>query len=153
MSAIGGWLGTGAAVIVIGLAVLLMKFGHNLPSASHPWLHRAVIVGMYCAGSVLVITTVGQWLLHLLQHLGGLVGGTTPGSGLGWALVTYGGLLLAATLLVSLIWAPDLGVAYMALFTPLMLALAPAGFVHEIYTFTAAPAQELVTWLASWAGG
>lgn len=153
MSTIGGWLGSGAALIVIGLVFLLMKFGHHLPSASHPWLHRLVIVGAFCAGAVLVLTTVGSWLLHLLESIGGFAGGTAPGTGIGWALVTYGALALFAGIVVALVWEPDPSIAYLAMVTPLMLALAPGGFAHEVYTFTSAPAQALVTQVAHWAGG
>lgn len=153
VSAIGGWLGSGVAVIVIGLCFLLMRFGHHLPKMTHPWQHRAVIVGMYAAGSVLVITTVGAWALNALNYLGGMVGGTAPGSGAGWAMVTIGGLFLFAGVVVAVIWVPDPGAGYMAAATPLVLALATGGVVHTIYVVTTAPAQQLAATVAHWAGG
>ena len=153
MSTIGGWLGGGAALIVAGLCFLLMRFGHHLHPMTHPWQHRAVIVGMYCAGAALLVTTVGGWLLRTLDSLGGFIGGTSPGSGIGWALVTIGALFLFAGVVVALIWIPDPGVAYVAAATPLVLALAPGGFVHGIYAFTTAPAQQLVTQIAHQVGG
>ena len=100
-----------------------------------------------------VVTVAGQWLLHLIQRIGGFAGGTSPGSGIGWALVTVGALALAAAVFVALVWAPEISVAYVALGTPLMLALAPAGFAHHLYDITAGPAQGLVSQLATWAGG
>lgn len=153
MSAIGGWLGGGAAIIVAGLCFLLMRFGHHLPKMTHPWQHRLVIVLMYSAGAALLVTTVGGWLLHGLSSLGGLIGGTSPGSGIGWALVTIGALFLFAGVVVALIWMPDPGVAYIAAVTPLVLALAPGGWVHTIYVVTTAPAQGLVDQLAHSVGG
>ena len=153
MSGIGAWLGTGAALITAGLCWLLIRHLHHLPPQTHPWLHRALIIGMYCAGAVAVVTAAGQWLLNLIQHLGGFAGGTSPGSGVGWALVTVGALFMAAAVAVALIWAPDISAAWMALATPLVLALAPAGFAHHLYVITAAPAQQLVSQLATWAGG
>jgi hypothetical protein len=153
VSTISGWAGSGAALIVIGLCFLLMRFGHHLPPVSHPWQHRAIIVGMYCAGAVLVVTTAGAWVLHTLESLGGFAGGTAPGSGAGWALVTIGALFLFATVVVALVWVPDTSVAYIAAVTPLMLALASGGIAHQIYTATAYPAQELVSQAAHWAGG
>lgn len=153
MSGIGAWLGTGAALIVAGLCWLLIRHLHHLPSQTHPWLHRALIIGMYCAGAVAVVTAAGQWLLQLIQRLGGFAGGTSPGSGIGWALVTIGALFMAAAVAVALVWAPDISAAWMALATPLVLALAPAGFAHHLYVITAAPAQQLVSQLATWAGG
>ena len=153
MSAIGGWLGGGAALITIGLCFLLMRFGHHLPAQTHPWQHRAVIVGMYAAGSALVITTVGAWFMRAADALGGWIGGTAPGSGIGWALVTLGGLFLFAGVLVAVIWVPDPGAAYVAAATPFVLALAAGGIVHWLYVVTTAPAQQLVTTIASTVGG
>ena len=153
MSGIGGWLGTGAAVVVIGLCLLLMRFGHRLPSVSHPWQHRAVIVLMYAAGAALLVTTGGSWVLHTLGSLGGWIGGTAPGSGIGWALVTIGALFLLASVVADLIWQPNATAAYRAAVTPLALALATGGVAAQIYAFTAYPAQQLVLQIGHWAGG
>ena len=153
MSGIGGWLGTGASVIVIGLCWILMKYGHNLPAFSHPWQHRLVIVLMYCAGAALVVTTVGAWVLHALNRVAGFAGGTAPESGWVWALVTVGALSLFAAVVVALIWVPDIGVAYIAVATPLVLALTAGGIAHQIYTATAYPAQSAVSQIGTWAGG
>jgi hypothetical protein len=149
----GAWLGSGAALIVAGLCWLLMRHLSHLPSMTHPWLHRALIIAMYCAGAVAVVTPVGLWLLRLIQRLFGFVGGTAPHTGLGWALVTVAALTLAAAVTVALVWVPDISVAYVALATPLVLALAPGGFAHRLYEVTAGPAQSLVIHLATWAGG
>jgi hypothetical protein len=153
MSGIGYWLGGGEALIVIGLCWLLMKYGHHLPGAAHPWLHRLVILGMYAAGLVLSVTTIGLWVLGKMRWLGGLTGGTDPGHGLAWALVVVGGIALIFALVVALVWSPNLGVAYIALLAPLLLALAPGGFPHQVYAVTAAPAQSAVAQVATWAGG
>ena len=154
VSAIASWVGSGVVVITAGLCWLLLRHLSHLPSGTHPWLYRAVIIGMYCAGAVFTLTAAGQWILSVARHALGLVGASTaPGSGLGWALVTLGALALAAAVAVALIWTPNGSYAYVALATPLVLALAPGGFAHQIYVVTAAPAQTLVTSLATWAGG
>lgn len=153
MSGVGAWLGSGAALITAGLCWLLMRHLQHLPKMTHPWLHRALIAGMYCAGAVAAVTTAGQWVLHLIQRLGGFAGGTAPGSGVGWALVTIAALALAAAVTVALVWVPDVSAAWVAAVTPLMLALAPAGFAHHLFVITAGPAQTLVSQLATWAGG
>lgn len=153
MSGVGAWLGGGAALITAGLCWLLMRHLAHLPKMTHPWLHRALIVGMYCAGAVAVVTVAGQWVIHLIQRLGGFAGGTAPGSGIGWALVTIGALALAAAVFVALVWVPEVSVAWVALVTPLVLAIAPGGFAHHLFDITAAPAQQLVGQIATWAGG
>jgi len=147
------WLGSGAVLITAGLCWLLMRHLHHAPAMTHPWLHRALITGMYCAGAVAVVTPAGAWLVRLIQRVLGFAGGTAPGTGLGWALVTVAALTLAAAVFVALVWVPDVSVAYVALAAPLILALAPGGFAHRLYEVTAGPAQSLVTHLATWAGG
>ena len=154
MSSIASWAGSGFAVITAGLCWLLLRHLNHLPSGTHPWLHRLVIIGMYCAGVAFVFTAAGQWVLHLIQGVLGMAGASTaPGSGLGWALVTLAALVLAAAVAVALIWTPNAQYAYVALAAPLILALAPAGFAHHIFDVTAAPAQQLVAGIATWAGG
>lgn len=153
MSGIGQWLGDGAALIVAFCCWLLLRYVQHLPQMSHPWIHRAAIAVMYCAGVVLTVTTVGTWVIGTLQRAGGLIGGTSPGSGIGWALVTIGALSILGAVIVALVWRPDPLVAYAALAAPLILALAPGGIAHQVYAFTAAPASSLVSQIATWAGG
>jgi hypothetical protein len=154
VTTIASWVGSGIAVITAGLCWLLLRHLNHLPSGTHPWLHRAAIIGMYCAGLVFTFTAAGHWIEVKCQQALGLVGASTaPGSGLGWALVTLGAIALAAAVFVALVWVPNPHYAYVALATPLVLALAPAGFAHQIYAVTAAPAMTLVTSVATWAGG
>lgn len=154
MSSIVSWAGSGVALVTAGVCWLLLRHLHHLPSKSHPWLHRAAIVGMYCAGVAFVLTIAGGWILDHLRGALGIVGASTaPHSGLGWALITIGALALIAALLVAVIWEPDPRYAYIALAAPLLLALAPAGAAHQAYAATAAPATSLVQNVATWAGG
>jgi hypothetical protein len=154
MSGIASWAGSGVAVITAGLCWLLLRHLDHLPSNTHPWLHRLVIAGMYCAGVAFTFTAAGQWILSACRHALGFAGASTaPHSGLGWALVTLGALALAAAVFVALVWVPDARYAYVALAAPLVLALAPGGFAHHIFDVTAVPAQSLVAQVATWAGG
>lgn len=153
MGGIGYWLGGGEALITVGVCWLVMKHYGNLPAGTHPWIHRAVILAMYAAGTVLAVSTIGLWAVRTIQHFSGLAGGTGPGGGIGWALVTVGGLALIAGLVVAVVWAPNPAYAYVALAAPLVLALAGGGIVRGFYAATSAPAQQLVAQVAVWAGG
>ncbi len=154
MGGIGYWLGGGEALIAAGLGWLVLRHYSRLPARTHPWIHRGVILLMYAAGTVLAVSTVGLWAERTVERLGGMaVGGTGPGGGIGWALVTVGGLALIAALLVALIWAPDPAYAYVALAAPLVLALAAGGAASQFYAVTSAPAHQLVSQVAVWAGG
>lgn len=154
MSSIASWAGSGIALIAAGVCWLLLRHLHHLPSNTHPWLHRLAIIGMYCAGIVFTVTAAGQWIIGKCQQALGFVGASTaPHSGLGWALVTLGALALILAVAVALIWVPNERYAYIALVTGLVLALAPAGFAHQVYAASAAPANQLVSSVATWAGG
>jgi hypothetical protein len=146
MGGIGGWIGTGAAVIVIGLCVIGSIFMSHLPKVLHSWIRRLIIVLMFCGGAGLVVTPLGSLALRGLDLLGGLVGGYA--TGWGWAAVVITSAFLAGTAFVCLIWVPDLTAAYIACVLPLILALVPGGILHSIYTGTTAPAQAAVEALA-----
>lgn len=148
------WVGSGFAIIVAGLCWLLLRHLSHLPSNAHPWLYRLAIIGMYSAGVAFVFTAAGRWIIAHIESAFGLIGASTsPGSGLGWALVTLSAFFIAAAVLVALIWTPSASAAYLALAAPLVLVLAPAGFAHQLFTMTSAPAMSLVTQIATWAGG
>ena len=151
MSAIGGWIGSGAGVVVIGVCVIISLFMHHLPALTHPWLKRLLIVLMYSGGAALAVTTIGGYALTALHWVGGLLGGTS--SGLGWAVVVIVAIFLAATVAVGLIWAPDWITAVLAAVLPLILALVPGGFLGQVYTATAFPAQQLTESIAHGLGG
>jgi hypothetical protein len=154
VTSIASWAGSGTALITAGACWLLLRHLGHLPAGTHPWLHRLVIIGMYSAGLVLTVTAAGTWILAQARALIGLVGSTTPGSGVGWAAITIGALALALTVGVALIWTPGAQYAYVAAVTPLVLALAPPGSAgHRIYAATAGVATHLVTQLATRIGG
>jgi hypothetical protein len=151
MVGIGGWIGTGAAVIVIGLCVITSMFMSHLPKVLHSWIRRLIIVAMFCGGAGLVVTPLGSFALRGLDLLGDLAGGY--GTGWGWAAVVIASAFLSATVLVCLIWIPDMMAAYIAVVLPLILVLVPGGFMHSIYTATTYPAQSAVEAIAGWLGG
>lgn len=151
MTTILGWFGSiAAAAVVIALCVLLTKHHSRLPSATHPWVHRFVIIGVFFAGTVISASSFGLWLIHMADDLLGYIGGTANG-GLGWAIVTIAGLVLLAALIVALF--DGSSAVGLALVTPLVLAMSPAGFNHQVYLAVAAPAAELIANVAHWAGG
>lgn len=151
MSAISGWLGSGAGIVVIGLCVVISIYMHRLPKMTHPWVNRLLICGMFAGGSALVVTTIGGWALEGIHWAAGLIGGTSYG--IGYAAVVITASFLAVTVLVCLIWVPDIGTAYIAVALPLVLALPPGGFLHTVYLVTTYPAQQATETIAHWLGG
>jgi hypothetical protein len=151
MSTISGWVGTGAGLIVIGACFILTLFVQHLPSWSHPWVHRALIIGMYAGATAVLVTTIGQYALHWTETVAGWFGGF--GSGLGKAAIVLASLFLLLTVLIALWKVPSAGAATLAAGLAFLLALTPGGFLHQFYLTTAMPGQQLAASVAGWLGG
>ena len=151
MSGIGGWLGSGAGVVVIGLCVIISIFMGRLPAMTHQWIRRGLILGMYCGGAAILVTPLGSVALRGLDWVAGLIGGTAYG--IGYVAVVIAGTFLALTVAVCLIWVPDMTAAYVACVLPLILATVPGGFLHQVYVTTTYPAQAATVSIAHWLGG
>jgi len=147
----GAWLGSGAAVVVIGACTLATVHMHHLPARSHPWICRLVIALMYCAGCTLVITPGGEYVTGLERDIAGWFGGVS--TGIGWAAVTVAVLFLLAAIAVALVWEPAPGFGYYALTTPFIAVLAAGGAAAQAYQATAVPAQQGAEALARMLGG
>jgi hypothetical protein len=151
VTSIGSWIGTGAGVILIGACFIAAMFTSHLPSFSHPWVHRALIVGMYAGATALIVTTIGQFFLHLAEHVAGFFGGF--GSGLGKAAIILAAFFLLLTVLIALIKVPSAGAGVLAVALAFLLALVPGGFLHQFYAETAIPGQQIAAQFAAWLGG
>lgn len=151
MTSISGWVGTGAGLIVIGACLIAALFVQHLPSWSHPWVHRALIIGMYAGATAVLVTTIGQYAVRWALTIAGWFGGF--GSGLGKAAIVLGSLFLLLTVLIALWKVPSAGAATLAVGLAFLLALAPGGFLHQFYMATAVPGQQLASSVASWLGG
>lgn len=148
MSQFAAIAGSGAGLVIIASAWLLMRHLSRLPRWSHPWLHRAVILGMYTGGATLMLTELGRWIITAETWVLGFFGGTS--AGLGHAGAVIAGLVIAVSVIVGLIWAPDTETAYQALGLPALLVLS-GGHLHALLTVVPGPA--IAQWVSSWIGG
>jgi hypothetical protein len=151
MSGISGWVGTGAGVIMIGACVIAFMFVHRLPAMSHPWIHRALIAGMYCGASAVTVTTIGQFILRAEHAVTGFFGGVA--SGVGYVAIVLAALFLLLTVAAAVIWLPAVSAGYLAVALVFTLALVPGGALRSVYAATAAPGQQAAAQLAAWLGG
>jgi hypothetical protein len=149
---IAQWLGSGAAIVVIGICWLIHKHMDKLPQLTHPWIHRLLIALMFCAGATLVVTAAGSYVLNGLGWLGGLVGGFAY-PGLGWAVLVCAAAYLLLAVVAHLVWSPDWKVAWKASALPVVLALCTGGVLHTIFVTTVSPAQSVTEIFAHWLGG
>lgn len=151
MSSISGWIGTGAGAIVIGACVIASLFVHRLPPMSHPWIHRALIAGMYCGATAVAVTTIGQFALRMARDVTGFFGGVQ--SGIGYVAIVLAALFLLLNVVAALIWLPAVSAGYLAAALVFTLALVPGGMLRSAYDATAAPGQQAASQVASWLGG
>lgn len=151
MTSISGWAGNAVGIIVIGLCFVAARFVNHLPSATHPWVHRFLIVAMYAGATAVLATPIGQFGLNLARTAAGWFGGFD--SGLGKAAIVIAGFFLLAATIVALIKVPSAGAATTAVLLAFVLALEPGGFLHQFYVVTSAPGQQFAAQIAAWMGG
>lgn len=151
MSTIGGWIGSGAGVVLIGLCVIISMFMHHLPALTHPWLKRLLIIGMYSGGAALAVTTIGGWAHQGLEWVFGLAGGTA--SGLGFAVLVLVATFLGLSVIVGLLFVPDFTTGIIAACLPFILGLAAGGILLHAYQVTTYPAQTAAEAIARGLGG
>jgi len=148
----GGWAASWAAVAIAGACAVLLflmdRHGHRFPAIVHPWLHRAIILGMFIAGAAVVLTPMGRYPLGLEDWATGLFGGTASGAGRAAAVIA--GVFLFLSVVIGFIWVPAAAIAWMALALPFVAALS-GGKLHGILTVF--PAVQWVTSVFSWIGG
>lgn len=151
MNLVTSLLGSGAGIIAIAVAVVLMRHLDKAPSRAHPWLRRFNIVLMYSGGSAIAVSGVTSLLSGLVGDAAAWVGGQ-------WAPLITTAVVIAALVLftgtvVALIWVPDDAAAMTAIFVPLVLGLVAGGVLHQLYVTTTAPGQELAAALHAWLAG
>jgi len=151
MSILPALVGSGAAIVTIAVAVILMRHLNRAPSKAHPWLRRLAIILMYAAGSVIAASGAASFL-------SGMAGTAAAWAGGQWAPLITTGVVIAALVLftgtaVAFIWAPDDHAAVTALFVPLALGLVSGGVLHELYVATTIPGQQVAAALHAWLAG
>lgn len=148
MSSFAEWAGSGAGIVIVVACWVVMRHLRHMPSWSHPWLHRTVILGMYVGGCTIMLTRIGSFIIDAEQFALGFAGGSQ--SGLGHTIIVAAGLILAASVIIGLIFDPGLETAWTALALPAVLAIS-GGHLHALLTVVPGPA--IAQQVSSWLGG
>lgn len=151
MSVIASLVGSGAGIVIIGVAFAAMAHLQHLPQMVHPWMRRLLIVAMYAGGSALAVTELGTLARSAVNWVAGFFGGLGAGGPRAAVIITCVLLLLATA--VALIWVPNEGTALLAAALPFLLSLVAGGFIHQVYVGTTFPAQHLADAFSAWLGG
>lgn len=143
-----GLIGNGLAVLLAGVALLCAKFRQHVPGgkAVDELLLTLAVVGMLFAGDLMVSTGLGSWLASVIRAAEGLLGSAGI---IVAALVTFYVLLVTAKAIVRDASEAAMRAAFML---PLLLALFPTGFFHQLGAEIQVPAQAVSAGLASWMG-
>lgn len=151
MNLITSIVGSGAGVVIIGVAFVAMMHLQHLPQFTHPWARRLLIVANYAGGSALAVTGLGDLGRSVMGWAASFFGGL--GTGLPRAALIIVCALLVLTTLAGLIWVPNEAVALTAAILPFLLSLVAGGFLHQVYVGTTYPAQQLAASFNAWIGG
>lgn len=142
-----------AIVVMVGCVILVGHLTH-LPSFSHPWVLRFLIILAYGGGALLTFTGVGSTWASLVNWVAGNIpGGGGLQSGIPHVVLTLGSFVLILGLVVAIWKAPSAPTVMVAALTPAVLMLTSYGFIHQFWLATSAPAQQLAAGFASWLGG
>jgi hypothetical protein len=148
---LAGIIGSGVGIIVIAAVMISLRHMGHAPGFTHPWIHRAMIILMYGAGSLIALTGLGAMWRSFAGYVAGFLGGL--GGGIPHAVITIGSFLLILGLIIGLWKAPSAQVATVAAFVPAVLMLTSYGFIHSFWVATSAPAQQVAVSFANWLGG
>ncbi len=143
MSWLTNLIGSGAGLIVIAFGMVVLKYMGHLPSATHPWIHRGIIVLMFAGGAALAVTAIGGYVDGAIRWIAGLAGGVDYG--IPHVAIVVALLFLIAGTIVGIIFAPDAGTAMVAILLPILLALPAGGIIHSLYLAVDAPAIHLAS--------
>lgn len=168
MRTLASIVGSGAGLVVIGLAFVLNRHYRWLPAFAYNWVARLAILLMFAGGSTIAVTDLGSWVHTKVEWAAGWLGGVN--AGLPHAVLVIVAMFMFAGLVVAWIFAPSgapdvpqwLGgqakgalapSAVLASVMPLILSLLTGGFMHAVYTVTTGPAQVFASALSSLIGG
>jgi hypothetical protein len=140
-----------AACVTVAVVLVLMRHADKAPSKTHPWITRANIVLMWCAGAVFAASGLEGLLGRITSEVTGFVGAQY--APLIQTFIVIAALVVTAGTVVALTWAPDDQAAFTALCIPLLLGLVGGGALHEFYTFAVAPGQSVTAAISSWLAG
>lgn len=144
---IASWAGSGAGLIVIGAAWVLMFFNKHFPSGIQPWVMRGVIVLMFMGGATVAVTVVGKWATRKIGELAGYFGGW------GAAALVIGALFLIGMIIFGTWKFPSPKVAYCAAVVLIVLGAFSGGFFHDLNTQSGQPARQGTANIKAWLTG
>lgn len=154
MSILADLAGAATAIVVIVACVILVGHLTHLPSFSHPWVLRFLIALAYGGGALLTFTGVGStWASVVNWVCAQFPGAGSLQTGVPHIVLVLGSLVLILGLVIAVWKAPTAPTVMVAALTPAVLMLTSHGFIHEFWTATSAPSQQLAAGFATWLGG
>lgn len=144
---IGSLFGSGAGLVALGLAWLLIKFADELPQAATPWALRVAIVIMGMGGVAIAYTVLGGLFASLATAVINWGGGT------GWAIASIVVALLFLTVVFALWKRPNGKAAYTAVGVALMLPVFSGGILADINQTVEQPSREATVEMQTWLNG
>jgi hypothetical protein len=135
-----GILGTGGAVLLAGIALLIKKFRHHIPgSKSDEALLTVAIIVMVAAGVEFAAVGAGRWGVGIIHGVEGWVG---PVGAVVIALIVF---FMFVAVVVAIFRTSHEGALSIAFFFPLMCSVPTHGYPVQLINALKPPAQQLTT--------
>lgn len=138
-----GLIGDGTGFLLVGIAILLVKFRYDLPGRVTPEiLLTAAIVLTTFAGELSRSTGLGKWIASVIHWAEQLMG---TDASVGVAIATLFGVAYLARHILKTAGTTGLWLGFAV---PFLLALFPVGFFHSLDVDLQAPAVTVAHTIA-----
>lgn len=139
-----GLIGTGGAVLLSGLALIIKKFRGHVPGKhSDNLLLTAAIVLMALGGVLFAGVGIGQWLVSAIHYVEGFVG---PVGAVVVALVVAS---LFLSVVAAIVFTAHEGALATAFMFPLLCSVPTHGIPAQIMALLRPPAQHVAALVAA----
>lgn len=122
-----GLIGTGGAVLIAGVALIVAKFRGHLPGRnSDQAVLTAAVVLMILAGTLAAYIGIGHWAVGMLRWVAGIVGPAGP------TVLALLGLVVLATVAVAVFRTATDRALWVAFSLPLICAAINKGIFYDL---------------------
>jgi hypothetical protein len=137
-----GLIGTGGAILLVGLALLIKKFRGHVPGQKSDQVLLTVAVGlMLAAGVEFTFVGAGRWVISAIHAVEGWVGPV------GAVIVALIVLFLFLAVIVAIFRTAHEGALTIAFLFPLMCAVPSHGYPAQVISALKPPVQQLTALL------
>lgn len=139
---LSGLIGTGGALLIAGVALIIAKFRGHLPGRSSDQVVLTVsVILMLLAGTLATYIGIGRWAVSLLRGIAHFVGPAGP------VVLALLGLAVLATVAVAVFRTASDRALWVAFSLPLICAAINKGIFYDLNAYLQPASTQVETML------